>query len=202
MSEIFTWTTLEHILHKYDLPSRQAIIEVPHGRNDLVSLLHELDFKSGVEVGVQRGIFSEIICQKNPQMRVYGVDAWATPNGPRMRQKAQKRMNVSRWMAQYSIIDDWSVLAAQDFDDQSLDFVYIDADHSYESCLADITAWHPKIRVGGILSGHDYHNTVPGSLVKCHVKKAVLEYTQNHQIAPLLLWGRNHDKFTSWSFVA
>ncbi|SVC92214.1 uncharacterized protein METZ01_LOCUS345068, partial [marine metagenome] len=54
-------TTLEHIIHKYDLPSDQVIIDIPQaGRNDLASLLHELDFRSGVEIGVQRGIFSEI----------------------------------------------------------------------------------------------------------------------------------------------
>ena len=138
-------TTIEHIIHKYNLPSRQAITDIPQsGRNDLAGLLHELDFRVGVEIGIQRGIFSEIICQRNPQMRVYGVDAWAPPNGARMRKKAQKRMGV---YPQYSIIDDWSVSAAQQFDDRSLDFVYIDADHSYESCLADIDAWHPKVRV-------------------------------------------------------
>jgi cephalosporin hydroxylase len=195
-------TTLEHIIHKYDLPSRQAIIDISQaGRNDLASLLHELDFKSGVEIGIQRGIFSEIICQRNPQMRVYGVDAWAPPNGASMRQKAQKRMSVSRWMAHYSIIDDWSVSASRQFTDQSLDFVYIDAEHSYESCLADINAWHPKIRIGGILSGHDYHNTIPHSRVQCHVKEAIHQYTRDHQIAPLLIWGRGLDTFTSWSFV-
>jgi hypothetical protein len=195
-------TTLEHIIHKYDLPTGQVITDIPQSsRNDLASLLHELDFKKGVEIGVQRGRFSEIICQRNPQMRVCGVDAWAPPNGASMRQKAQKRMSVSRWMAQYSIIDDWSVSAAKQFTDQSLDFVYIDADHSYESCLADIDAWHPKIRVGGILSGHDYCNSNTGSRVQCYVKKAVLQYTRNHQIAPLLIWGRGRDNFTSWSFV-
>ena len=192
-------TTLEHIIDKYNLPSRQVIIDVPQTRrNDLASLLRELDFKRGVEIGIQRGIFSEIICQRNPQMRVYGVDAWARPNGAHMRQRAQKRMSA---YSQYSIIDDWSVSAAQQFTERSLDFVYIDADHSYESCLTDINAWHPKIRVGGILSGHDYHNTIPNSRVQCHVKKAILEYTRNHQIAPLLIWGRGLDNLTSWAFV-
>ena len=102
---------------------------------------------------------------------------------------------------QYSFIDDWSVAASQQFAEQSLDFVYIDADHSYESCLADITAWHPKIRDGGILSGHDYHNTIPNSRVQCYVKKAILDYTRNHEIEPLLLWGKGVDNFSSWAFV-
>ncbi len=41
-------------------------------------------------------------------------------------------------------------------DDESLDLVYIDADHSYESTLEDIKMWKPKVRKGGILCGHDY----------------------------------------------
>ncbi len=42
------------------------------------------------------------------------------------------------------------------FRDGELDFVFIDADHSYEAVLADIEGWRPKVKAGGILSGHDY----------------------------------------------
>ena len=41
--------------------------------------------------------------------------------------------------------------------DSSLDWVYLDADHSYAGCLADLIAWVPKVRYGGIVSGHDYN---------------------------------------------
>lgn len=55
--------------------------------------------------------------------------------------------------------------------DNSLDGAFIDAEHTYESVKADIMAWLPKIKTGGILAGHDYFwNT--GELV---VKKAVDE---------------------------
>lgn len=48
-----------------------------------------------------------------------------------------------------------STAAAETFDNRSLDFVFIDADHSYEAVKADIAAWRPKVRPGGILCGHD-----------------------------------------------
>lgn len=49
-----------------------------------------------------------------------------------------------------------SLEASQDFEIRSLDAVYIDAEHDEESVRADIKIWRPKIKFGGILSGHDY----------------------------------------------
>ena len=49
-----------------------------------------------------------------------------------------------------------SVEAARLFDDESLDFVFIDGSHDYASVCADITAWLPKVRPGGVLAGDDY----------------------------------------------
>jgi cephalosporin hydroxylase len=46
--------------------------------------------------------------------------------------------------------------AARLFEDQSLFFVFIDADHSYKGVKSDIGAWMPKVKKGGILAGHDY----------------------------------------------
>lgn len=49
-----------------------------------------------------------------------------------------------------------SIEAAKDFADGSIDIVYIDANHDYEEVKKDIEAWLPKIKKGGIISGHDY----------------------------------------------
>ena len=49
-----------------------------------------------------------------------------------------------------------SVQAARLYKDETLDFVFIDADHEYDCIKADIIAWLPKIKKGGIIAGHDY----------------------------------------------
>jgi cephalosporin hydroxylase len=63
-----------------------------------------------------------------------------------------------------------SELAARQFADESLDFVFIDADHSYEGVSRDIRAWYPKVRPFGYIGGHDHTDYWPG------VKQAVAEF--------------------------
>jgi predicted O-methyltransferase YrrM len=68
-----------------------------------------------------------------------------------------------------------STLSAESFADESVDAVFIDANHAYACVSADIRAWWPKIRREGILSGHDYYHS-PQSAPHCAgVKEAVDE---------------------------
>lgn len=67
-----------------------------------------------------------------------------------------------------------SVKAASIFKDEVCDFVYIDADHSYEAVKADIEAWLPKVKVGGVLAGDD--RTAGG------VAQALAELLPEHEI--------------------
>jgi predicted O-methyltransferase YrrM len=61
------------------------------------------------------------------------------------------------------------------YKDNSLDFVFIDAAHDYESVKKDINAWFPKIKKGGVIAGHDY--------TWCDdVKKAVNEFFKDKTI--------------------
>jgi len=71
-----------------------------------------------------------------------------------------------------------SVEASKLYKDNTLDFVFIDAGHEYEDVTSDLKAWYPKVKTGGIISGHDYFN--PADPVHGHkfpgVKKAVDEF--------------------------
>lgn len=50
----------------------------------------------------------------------------------------------------------WSPGAADEFEDNSLDYIMIDGDHTYEGCLADIKHWLPKMKKGSVMAGDDF----------------------------------------------
>jgi cephalosporin hydroxylase len=62
----------------------------------------------------------------------------------------------------FSVLYEDSTDASKEFENKSLDFVFIDANHLYECVLQDIKAWLPKIKDGGIIAGHDYSGAYPG----------------------------------------
>jgi hypothetical protein len=78
-----------------------------------------------------------------------------------------------------------------DFDDESLDFVYIDANHRPDFVREDIREWTKKVKKGGIVSGHDYHGDVAG---------VVDEYVRNNNLE-LFVTEQKSDKALSWWFI-
>lgn len=68
-----------------------------------------------------------------------------------------------------------SLEAVNDFEDNSLDFVFIDASHAYLDVKEDLKAWWPKVKKGGVFAGHDYKHWAG-------VKKAVDEFAVNNNL--------------------
>lgn len=99
----------------------------------------------------------------------YAVDTWeGSPNEPAMVEAVAHAGGsvfelFRRNMQEAGVVDVIrtlrmpSVSAARLFADGCLDFVFIDADHSCEAVQADIAAWRPKLKAGGILAGHDWN---------------------------------------------
>jgi predicted O-methyltransferase YrrM len=82
-----------------------------------------------------------------------------------------------------------SLEAAALIPDGSLDLVFIDAAHDYPSVRADIDAWRPKVRAGGVLSGHDYDNTEKYGNYFKGVDRAVLEtFGENFNTERAYVW--------------
>ncbi len=115
-----------------------------------------------VEVGSYEGQSSafmavEIINSKK-NIKFDCIDTWTNHNEVRDAEETYNKFitNMKPVEGYYTPIRMDSVEAAKLYQDESLDFIYIDADHSYESVKNDILAWFPKLKVNGILAGHDY----------------------------------------------
>jgi predicted O-methyltransferase YrrM len=65
-----------------------------------------------------------------------------------------------------NIIKGHSLDVVNRYDNESIDFCFIDGSHEYEYVKADILAYLPKIKKGGIIAGHDYNNEDWGGVVR------------------------------------
>jgi hypothetical protein len=99
------------------------------------------------------------------------------------------------------MIKAWSKDAAQTFPDASLDYLFIDANHTYECCKEDLALWTSKVKPGGIVSGHDYFSTKGRKRLEFldfGVIEAVNEHVTEKGIKHLFTTA---DGYPSWFYV-
>ena len=122
--------------------------------DDYVTELTEM-----VEIGSFAGVSSELFalhCKK-----ISCVDEWNPYWEIKMEdiiKEAEAKFDIL--VSKYSNITkikQSSILASGYFQNESLDLIYIDAAHDYDSVKQDIIAWYPKVKIGGVLAGHDYN---------------------------------------------
>ena len=117
-------------------------------RDDLPLLLKTLNFKVGAEIGVHKAEFTRKLL--NADLKIFAIDIWERPEIYEMATQRLKRYQNC------TIMKKPSTEAVKEFEDESLDFVYIDADHRFPYVAEDIYFWSKKVKRGGIISGHDY----------------------------------------------
>jgi hypothetical protein len=131
----------------------------------------------GVELGVYEGKHSSLMLSRHKQLYLHCVDMWdlwATrktdypgdlDSGVRKRMEDTEKSTevyysamdlLKQYKLRVNVIKENTVIAANNFKNESIDFVYIDGDHTYDGCLKDIEAWYPKLKTTGIMAGHDY----------------------------------------------
>lgn len=144
----------------------------------LEGLVRKYGWTRGAELGVFKGDTFLYLLERCPDLHLIGVDIWQPiPEKDQHRDRGGRSYlehdleahyrNVLARSEKYgdraTLIRSDTGAAADAVWDGSLDFVFIDADHTYEGVSADIRDWKPKIRRGGLLMGHDYNpSTFPG----------------------------------------
>jgi len=163
---------------------------------------------AGVEIGVFKGEMSAALLRAMPDLDLLMVDSWegdgaaydgdsgdwhaklSSASQDAFYEYARDRVAFAGNRAQIARMR--SLEASKTIADATLDFVFIDADHSYDGCKADIEAWAPKVKSGGWLCGHDYENT---AFPKFGVTQAVTEYLNRTKLS--LELGENFTWFVS-----
>lgn len=140
------------------------------GCNALARLIPRTGGRDMVEVGVFDGATSMGLLYRFPKLTLTMVDPWrlypdknllSEDDWPAVKALALGRTEFA--VDRRIVYEATSLIAAGWKPDASQDIVFIDGDHSYEAVFADIRAWWPKVRLGGILCGHDYpHRRFPG----------------------------------------
>ena len=127
------------------------------------------------------GRYSEILCKEIPGLRLYCIDPYIKYEGnwrsndyqEKAHQKARDRLSTFdvHWLVTTGTEASFHIM------DESLDFVFIDGDHAFDSVMVDIILWAKKVTPGGIVAGHDYYQFKSGGVIE-----AVNAYCQAHEI--------------------
>jgi hypothetical protein len=172
-------------------PSSRAMLEECMGKAGL---------KVGAEIGVWNGDHALKMFGNIPDLKLYCVDPWAPFNQEREYKQEEMDMVYNEATARLShcnvdIMRMPSLQAAQLFEDQSLDFIHIDGCHYFNDVMLDMLLWIPKVRPGGIVSGHDFH-----TVNRCvGVIEAVLAYINANGIDE---WYTTFEQFPTWFWIA
>jgi predicted O-methyltransferase YrrM len=142
----------------------------PNRKYFLKYLIEQNNYTTMAEVGVRDGRTTFYLLDNCPNLTIYGIDL---SNAGYYNNEIKAKYNDRLIPIQGN-----SHLAADRV--PQVDLVFIDADHSYNGCRGDIIAYSPKVKSGGILSGHDID--YPG------VNSAVKQYVKSFDVGPNNVW--------------
>lgn len=133
---------------------------------------------TGVEIGVDRGLFSEYLLENSRLSCLYSIDPWS-PDYPgfsdmagALSAYAETALRLHRFGKRSVLVRAAAESVVDAFNPESLDFVYIDSAHTYEDTRLQLNLWYPKVKSGSLFAGHDYVN---GPQVKQAVDEFVAE---------------------------
>lgn len=154
------------------------------------------------EVGVYAGSFLKALAHCGPDL-IVGVDRWLSKGTPGQTGMLTTQVQLDRFYLKLhqwamdqvfdvKLIKGLSLEAVTQFDCE-FDCIYIDADHTYEAVSADLAAWWPKLKPGGIFGGHDYFEHINRQGAPFGLIRAVNEFME---AKGLQLWVRRKSWFT------
>ena len=166
------------------------------GASDRKQLIGRLPARGVVaEIGVQQGAFARAILRRASPSKLHLIDCWeqrsseasrldpsnvADDRQQRNYQKTADRMARGIRRGIVELHRGYSQQVLETFPDAYFDWVYIDADHSFEAVTADLEACLPKVKPGGVIAGHDYIDSPHWRAMNFGVVPAVDAFCRRH----------------------
>lgn len=133
----------------------------------LINWVNRYRFKHGAEIGVLRGKTLFALLDACPELYMIGVDKWQhvpfreaenaeTYTHFDMEKLRRDVLGLAEPNPRCTILEGDSAEMAEYVGDASLDFVFLDGDHTEQGLTRDFLAWAPKVKPGGLITGHDY----------------------------------------------
>jgi hypothetical protein len=159
-------------------------------RRDLLELLPKNSI--GVEVGVFKGAFAQELLEVVSPSMVYLIDPWkgviesGDMNGQNIEYIHGNDYYSTVILPKFGVLPNVEVLREHSdilnsFDDDSIDWIYIDADHQYPSVKYDLQLAYAKVKPNGYILGHDYNNDMCPGVVRavdefCNQRNLQIQY--------------------------
>jgi len=134
------------------------------GLKDLINVIKQTHPRVMVEIGSYQGESTAIFAEMLPNTIIYAIDPWM--NGYDKKDISSEQYDMSlveqnfdertKLFSNVKKIKNTSLEAVKLFDDNSLDFVYVDGIHRYDAVTNDLNAWLPKLKKKRYVGGHDY----------------------------------------------
>ena len=201
--------TLDFVLKEYGIDKKTKVAELYRSRNGFPTLFRRLGFRAGAQIGVAKGYFSKHLSRYLPQAKIYSIDAWKLSPGSKLTQEQLGGMHkIARSrLSNYpnnQIVKALSMDAVKRFDNETLDFVYVDEAHDYRNTYNNIKEWSRKVKPGGIIAGNNYVDPVADKSSIYYkkifdVKHAVNDWVRKNGIKPFFLLTKGGN--TSWFYV-
>lgn len=168
-------------------------------RDDFPLLCNWRKLWRAVEVGVDRGEFAQMFLSRWMGSEWWGVDDYRPYPEMAYDRYTDHMFAIERILPharRAKLLRHGSIEASSFFAEGSVDFIYIDAAHDYDSVLADLHAWFPKLSDHGILAGHDFDDQPHHE----GVRRAVAEFAGDigRDVYLTAVKGYNREECPSW----
>ena len=155
----------EHIENLVILPTRRDLLE----KMQKGSICAEL--------GVNEAEFSKEIIEIVSPDKLHLIDLWGSERyDEKVMEDALKRVKEEIESGQAEVHRGYSYDVLEEFPEASLDWVYIDTDHTYSTTIKEIEVASRKVKPNGIIAGHDYIEGTWNNWIRYGVMEAVNEF--------------------------